>query len=59
VYHHFLELGGEILPTVDIKTDAGWVQLLHPNKDILERDYQRIVEELMPILFEVEEQKNY
>jgi hypothetical protein len=53
VYHHFLEPGRMILPTVDIKTDAGWVQLLHPHRGTLERDYQRIIEELMPELFEV------
>ncbi|KAG7347744.1 biotin carboxylase [Nitzschia inconspicua] len=53
VYHHFLEPGSEIKPTVDIKTDAGWVQLLHPDKEIFERDYRRIIE-LMPTLFEVE-----
>jgi hypothetical protein len=53
VYSQFLEPGREIVPTVDIKTDAGWVQLLHPNKDIFERDYHRIIEELMPVLFDV------
>jgi hypothetical protein len=53
VYRHFLEAGEEIRPTVDIKTDAGWVQLLHPDKETFEQDYQRIVE-LMPTLFEVE-----
>jgi hypothetical protein len=53
VYHHFLNVGEPIEPTVDIKTDAGWVQLIHPDRDIFEKDYQRIVE-LMPTLFEVE-----
>lgn len=54
VYSHFLEPGQDITKTVDIKTDAGWVQLLHPHKAIFERDYKRIIE-IMPTLFEVTE----
>ncbi|KAL3917844.1 MAG: hypothetical protein SGILL_004520 [Bacillariaceae sp.] len=53
VYGHFLEAGQPINPTIDIKTDAGWVQLIHPDPEVFERDYRRIVE-LMPTLFEVE-----
>lgn len=52
VYRHFLEPEQEISKTVDIKTDAGWVQLLHPDKEMFRRDYQRIIE-IMPTLFEV------
>ena len=53
VYRDFLEPGiSYIKPTQDIKSDAGWIQMLHPNKEIFERDYQRIIE-LMPTLFEV------
>jgi hypothetical protein len=53
VYRDFLEPGiSYIAPTVDIKSDAGWIQMLHPNKEIFDRDYQRIIE-LMPALFEV------
>lgn len=51
VYPTFLQLGEQISPTVDIKSDAGWVQLIHPDPSIFERDYHRIVE-LMPKLFE-------
>merc|ERR1712238_585022 len=53
VYPGFLEEGiSYIEPTIDIKSDAGWIQLLHPSKEIFERDYERIIE-LMPSLFEV------
>merc|ERR1711865_173205 len=41
-----------IEPTIDIKTDAGWIQLVHPNEQIFQRDYERIME-LMPTLFGV------
>ncbi|KAL3823209.1 hypothetical protein ACHAXA_003488 [Cyclostephanos tholiformis] len=54
VYSNFLEVGTQIYPTVDIKTDAGWIQLAHPDPKIFETDFQRIIE-LMPTLFEVEE----
>jgi hypothetical protein len=56
VYRAFLEIGTRIYPTVDIKSDAGWIQLVHPDSDIFNSDYQRIIE-LMPTLFEVEEQE--
>jgi len=53
VFPEFLEPGiSRIEPTVDIKTDAGWIQMLHPDNKIFQRDYQRIME-LMPTLFEV------
>jgi hypothetical protein len=53
VFPEFLEPGiSRIEPTVDIKTDAGWIQMLHPDNEIFQRDYQRIME-LMPTLFEV------
>ena len=53
VYPDFLEPGISIIePTVDIKSDAGWIQMLHPDPEIFERDYQRIME-LMPTLFEI------
>lgn len=54
VYNRFLEVGTQIFPTIDIKSDAGWIQLVHPDSEIFEADYQRIIE-LMPTLFEVEE----
>lgn len=53
VYPDFLEPGiSAIEPTVDIKTDAGWIQMLHPDREIFQRDYERIME-LMPTIFEV------
>ena len=55
VYGSFLEIGTVITPTIDIRSDAGWVQLVNPDPDALERDYVRIVE-LMPTLFQVEEE---
>ena len=54
VYGPFLELGNEILPTKDIRSDAGWVQMLNPVQEAFQRDYERIVE-LMPTLFQVGE----
>ena len=53
VYPSFLEIGVHLKKTVDIMTDAGWVQLLNDDKEAFQRDYQRIVD-LMPTLFEVE-----
>eukprot|EP00980_Cylindrotheca_fusiformis_P025536 scaffold14008_cov124-Cylindrotheca_fusiformis.AAC.4 len=54
VYPPFLDLGGTILPTVDIRSDAGWVQLVNPDSTQFQKDYDRIIE-LMPSLFEVKE----
>ena len=56
VYNPFLELGKEIMPTVDIRSDAGWVQLINDDSEAFVRDYNRIVE-LMPILFFVQQDK--
>jgi hypothetical protein len=53
VYGEFLEVGRRIRLTVDIKSDAGWIQLVHPDAEVFETDFRRIVE-LMPKLFEVE-----
>jgi hypothetical protein len=55
VYGSFLELGNEITPTLDIRSDAGWVQLVNDDPEAFQRDYARIVE-LMPTLFEVEDE---
>ena len=54
VYPSFLEAGEEISPTIDIRTDAGWVQLINDDEEAFRRDYDRIVE-LMPTLFETKE----
>jgi hypothetical protein len=50
VYNQFLELGREITPTLDIRSDAGWAQLINDDEEAFVRDYNRIVE-LMPTLF--------
>lgn len=53
VFPEFLEPGISMIePTVDIKSDAGWIQLLHPDREIFQRDFERIME-LMPTLFEI------
>jgi hypothetical protein len=53
VFSEFLEPGISMIePTVDIKSDAGWIQLLHPDRETFQRDYERIMV-LMPTLFEV------
>ena len=54
VYESFLQIGDEITPTTDIRSDAGWVQLVNDDHETFQRDYDRIVE-LMPSLFKVEE----
>lgn len=53
VYEHFLIPGQEIKPTVDIRSDAGWVQLINEDEDELCKDYQQIVD-WMPTMFQVE-----
>lgn len=52
IYDTFSTLGSFIEPTVDIRTDAGWVQMIHEDSAHLRRDFDRIVE-LMPTLFNV------
>lgn len=54
IYPSFLEVGSPIIPTIDIRTDAGWVQIINDDKEVFQRDYERIVE-LMPELFIVED----
>mmetsp|Transcript_5200 Transcript_5200/g.6792 ORF Transcript_5200/g.6792 Transcript_5200/m.6792 type:complete len:518 (-) Transcript_5200:11-1564(-) len=53
VYEKFQTIGAEIEPTVDIRSDAGWIQLLSEDHYELEEDYKQIVES-MPTMFEVE-----
>lgn len=57
VYNSFLELGTDITATVDIRSDAGWVQLINDDAEAFVRDYDRIVE-LMPTLFFVVKEKS-
>jgi hypothetical protein len=52
IYENFMTPGAEIDPTIDIRTDAGWVQLINEDDTQLQCDYERIVA-LMPTLFEV------
>ena len=42
-----------IEPTRDIRSDAGWVQLIHDDVQQVDQDYQQIVE-WMPDMFQVE-----
>lgn len=54
IYPSFQEIGSPIIPTIDIKTDAGWIQIINDDQEAFQRDYERIVE-LMPELFVVKE----
>lgn len=53
VYEYFLTPGEEIKPTIDIRSDAGWVQLINENEEDLNTDYKQIVD-WMPDMFHVE-----
>lgn len=54
VYEEFLTLGSEITVTTDIKTDAGWVQLISDDSTELDNDYKQIVD-WMPTMFDVQD----
>lgn len=43
---------GQVKKTIDIRSDAGWVHLVHQDLDVLDRDYRRVVE-LMPTMLKV------
>jgi hypothetical protein len=51
VYDKFAE-GQVVTPTIDIRSDAGWVRLCHSDAAVVEQDYQFIVN-AMPTMFEV------
>lgn len=53
IYPEFMTLGAEIAKTTDIRSDAGWVQIINDDPEALKRDYDRIVQ-LMPQLFKTE-----
>jgi len=53
IYPEFMEIGNEISKTTDIRSDAGWCQIVNEDPQALRRDYDRIVE-LMPQLFVAE-----
>ena len=57
VYNSFLEIGRKIMPTVDIRSDAGWAHMMNDDREAFIRDYNRIVE-LMPQLFFVQDIQN-
>lgn len=52
IYASF-DVGEMVTPTVDIRTDAGYVLLVHEDPEVVQRDYQRI-SELQPEILEVE-----
>jgi len=52
VYEAFTE-GHDVSPTIDIRTDAGWVHLVHHDHDQFQRDYLRILQ-CMRDMFQVE-----
>ena len=54
VYENFATPGLEIQPTVDIRSDAGWVQMINDDREALLRDFEQIVE-WMPTMFQVDE----
>lgn len=51
VYEQFLTPGEKIEPTVDIRSDAGWVQLINEDREKLDQDFNKIVA-WMPSMFE-------
>jgi biotin carboxylase len=55
VYEHFATQGQVIEPTIDIRTDAGWVQLANEDPQEMQRDYEQILA-WMPTMFQVKEE---
>lgn len=47
---------GIMKKTIDIRSDAGWVRLVHSTAEVVERDYRRVVE-LMPTMYKVSEEQ--
>lgn len=56
VYPRFQVPGERIEPTVDIRTDSGWVHMMNDDPEVFKRDYDRIVE-LMSVMFDVEKEE--
>ena len=46
------EIGEEIRKTIDLNTHAGYALLVHPDKDIVDIDYTKILE-LQPTIYDV------
>jgi hypothetical protein len=55
VYENFATQGEVIEPTIDIRTDAGWVQLASEDPQEMQRDYEQILA-WMPTMFQVVEE---
>jgi ATP-grasp domain len=53
VYDRFLNIGDVIEPTIDIRSDAGWVQMINDEPDMLQQEYEQIVA-WMPTIFQTE-----
>ena len=51
IYEEFQTPGTLIEPTTDIRSDAGWVQLINNDPLILDKDYEQIVN-WMPTMFQ-------
>lgn len=51
ILHLPLEVGDPLVKTVDIRTDCGYVVLIHEDEQVIEQDYQMIVE-LQKTMFE-------
>lgn len=47
------EVGGRAVKSVDLRSDAGYIVMYHENKEVVERDYLRILE-LQTTLFSIE-----
>ena len=54
VYEKFQTEGVVIEPTIDIRSDAGWIQIVNEDLQQLEADYKEIVKR-MPTMFQVED----
>ncbi|CAM9721217.1 unnamed protein product [Discosporangium mesarthrocarpum] len=52
VYPKFSAAGSAVDFTIDIRSDAGWVHLVHEDEGVVDMDYQKLVG-LMPTMFEV------
>ncbi len=50
------DVGEVVTPTVDIRSDAGYVLLVHDDPEVVERDYQTIAT-LQPEIIHVEPER--
>lgn len=54
VYSAFSE-GNEVEPTIDIRSDAGWIHLSHTHAAVVDEDYKAVVAYMLS-MFEVEQE---